>query len=173
MVHRISTTWLWLSCLIGCSTNNPQTLLTPGNEEIWLGDSSLPYVSSLPARCETRVAMNGNQIVSARPLGFAFDSSQLEQDDESTLDCVASAELDSQTPLQLEGHTDSIGSETYNQALGERRARAATFYLQAQGVDSQWLIERSAGESKPVAPNTDPVGRASNRRVEIYSIEAK
>ncbi len=173
MVHRISTTWLWLSCLIGCSTNNPQTLLTPGNEEIWLGDSSLPYVSSLPARCETRVAMNGNQIVSARPLGFAFDSSQLEQDDESTLDCVASAELDNQTPLQLEGHTDSIGSETYNQALGERRARAATFYLQAQGVDSQWLIERSAGESKPVAPNTDPVGRASNRRVEIYSIEAK
>lgn len=109
--------------------------------------------------------MNGNQIVSAQPLSFAFDSSQLQQDDESALDCVASAELDGQAPLQLEGHTDSIGSETYNQALGERRARAATFYLQAQGVDSQWLIERSAGESKPVAPNTDPVGRASNRRV--------
>ena len=64
MVHRIGTTWLWLSCLWGCSTNNSQALVTPGDETIWLGDS-LPYVSSLPARCETRVAMNGNQIASA------------------------------------------------------------------------------------------------------------
>lgn len=171
MVHRIGTTWLWLSCLWGCSTNNSQALVTPGDETIWLGDS-LPYVSSLPARCETRVAMNGNQIASSRPLGFAFDSSQLRQDDEATLDCVASAELDSPTALQLEGHTDSVGTEAYNQELGARRAQAAAFYLQAHGVASHWLIESSAGESKPVAPNTDPAGRASNRRVEIYSIEA-
>ena len=64
MVHRIGTTWLWLSCLLGCSTNNSQALVNPGDEAIWLVNS-LPYVSSLPARCETRVAMNGNQIASS------------------------------------------------------------------------------------------------------------
>lgn len=172
MVHRIGTTWLWLCCLLGCSTNPPQALVSPGDETIWLADS-LPYVSSLPARCETRVAMNGNQIASSRPLGFAFDSSQLQQEDEATLDCVASAELDNPAPLQLEGHTDNIGSEAYNQKLGERRAQAAAFYLQAHGVDSYWISESSAGESKPVAPNSEPAGRAANRRVEIYSGEAK
>ena len=117
--------------------------------------------------------MDGNQIATARPLGFAFDSSQLQQDDEATLDCVTSAELDSPTTLQLKGHTDSLGSEAYNLELGNRRAQAAAFYLHTHGVASQWLIESSAGESEPVAPNSDPAGRAANRRVEIYSIEAK
>lgn len=65
------------------------------------------------------------------------------------------------------GHTDSVGSEAYNQKLGERRAQAVRAYLITKGVDKRRVYVESRGESQPVADNKTAAGRAKNRRVEI------
>jgi len=70
--------------------------------------------------------------------------------------------------ISIEGHTDSIGSEQYNQRLSERRAAAVKEYLLKHGVaDGARIRSRGHGESKPVADNSTEKGRFENRRVEI------
>jgi len=70
--------------------------------------------------------------------------------------------------VSIEGHTDSIGTDKYNQALSERRAAAVKAYLLKQGVvDSQRIKSVGYGESKPIADNKTEKGRFENRRVEI------
>jgi outer membrane protein OmpA-like peptidoglycan-associated protein len=73
------------------------------------------------------------------------------------------------TSLEITGHTDSRGSDVSNQALSERRADAVREVLARQGVSSGRIVTRGAGESRPVATNETPEGRALNRRVEIVS----
>ena len=65
------------------------------------------------------------------------------------------------------GHTDSKGSESYNQNLSERRASSAAEYLQEQGLGSSRLNTVGRGESEPVATNETAEGRQQNRRVEV------
>lgn len=65
------------------------------------------------------------------------------------------------------GHTDSIGSETYNQKLSQRRAEAVKKYMVSKGVPASLIEVRGMGESQPVATNKSREGRAKNRRVEI------
>src|SRR5689334_14418098 len=67
----------------------------------------------------------------------------------------------------VEGHTDSIGSEAYNQKLSERRANAVADYMEAQGIDSSRISTKGWGKTKPIASNKTKEGRAQNRRVEI------
>jgi len=72
-----------------------------------------------------------------------------------------------QRTVQIEGYTDSVGSETYNQGLSERRADAVRSYLVGQGIDTQRLSSSGRGESSPVADNGSAQGRQQNRRVEV------
>ena len=72
-----------------------------------------------------------------------------------------------QTVVEVAGHTDSTGTDVYNQALSERRATSVATYLTSQGVMQPRLIAVGMGESLPVADNTTTEGRALNRRVEI------
>lgn len=65
------------------------------------------------------------------------------------------------------GHTDSIGSDTYNLRLGQRRAEAVKAYLISRGIDSRAVRTLSRGEREPVADNRTVAGRAKNRRVVI------
>src|SRR6059036_2623110 len=67
----------------------------------------------------------------------------------------------------VEGHTDSIGSDAYNQRLSERRANAVGDYMIARGIEAQRITTKGWGESKPIASNKTKEGRAQNRRVEI------
>jgi outer membrane protein OmpA-like peptidoglycan-associated protein len=69
--------------------------------------------------------------------------------------------------LLIAGHTDSVGTDAYNQQLSERRAAAAAAYLVSQGVDRARIITRGLGEAEPVEPNTTEAGRQQNRRVEV------
>ncbi len=69
--------------------------------------------------------------------------------------------------LAIEGFTDSVGDETYNQALSERRAATVRLALVQEGIDSARIISRGYGEAFPVASNDTPDGRQRNRRVEI------
>lgn len=78
-----------------------------------------------------------------------------------------------QRSVSVEGHTDSIGSESYNQRLSERRAETVAGALSAGGVSSSRIRSRGFGERYPIAPNQrddgsdNPAGRARNRRVEV------
>ena len=71
------------------------------------------------------------------------------------------------TVIEVAGHTDSSGSDQYNQSLSERRAQSVAGYLGSHGVKQQRLITIGAGEAHPVASNDTEAGRAQNRRVEI------
>ncbi len=79
------------------------------------------------------------------------------------------AEFD-QTVVEVAGHTDSTGSEQYNQSLSERRAGSVASYLRSQGVISDRLITVGMGELRPVADNGTAAGRQANRRVEITMV---
>jgi len=70
--------------------------------------------------------------------------------------------------IKVIGHTDSVGSDSYNQSLSERRASSVAEYLLAQGVAPNKLTSEGKGESEPVADNETDAGRAKNRRVELH-----
>lgn len=74
---------------------------------------------------------------------------------------------DSNRMVIIAGHTDSTGSETYNDNLSERRAYSVQEALIADGIDSKRLIVSAFGETEPVASNANSLGRKQNRRVEI------
>ena len=65
------------------------------------------------------------------------------------------------------GHTDSVGSDTYNQKLSIRRSEAVKSYLVSKGVEKNRVYTEGKGEKQPVADNKTTEGRAKNRRVEI------
>lgn len=69
--------------------------------------------------------------------------------------------------LQIEGHTDSVGSDDFNQALSEQRAGSVRDFLAEQGVGASTMTARGFGKTQPVASNDTPEGRQRNRRVEI------
>ena len=72
-----------------------------------------------------------------------------------------------QTVVEVAGHTDSTGSDAYNQQLSVRRASSVASYLGTRGVFRDRLIEVGMGESRPIANNDTDAGREANRRVEI------
>jgi OOP family OmpA-OmpF porin len=66
------------------------------------------------------------------------------------------------------GHTDSVGSDEYNQELSQKRASSVAEYLLSQGVTPSKVTSEGKGESEPVADNETEEGRAQNRRVELH-----
>jgi len=69
--------------------------------------------------------------------------------------------------LEVDGHTDSVGDDNYNQTLSERRAESVRAYLVQQGISPSAIVALGYGESQPVASNTLAAGRQQNRRVEL------
>lgn len=69
--------------------------------------------------------------------------------------------------IRIDGHTDSDGEENANQVLSQKRAESVKNYLISQGIDASRMVAKGFGESKPVANNTTPQGKAMNRRTEI------
>jgi len=102
---------------------------------------------------------------------FATDSSDLSPAFFDVLNSVGKVLGEyEQTVVEVAGHTDSTGSESYNQSLSERRAGSVTSYLKSQGVISERLITLGMGELRPVADNGSSGGRQANRRVEITMV---
>jgi len=99
---------------------------------------------------------------------FAVDSFDINSGFYNVLDDVALVlnEFD-KTLVEVSGHTDSTGSDEYNQGLSERRAGSVADYLQSRQVMGERLIAVGAGESRPLADNSSDAGRQLNRRVEI------
>jgi outer membrane protein OmpA-like peptidoglycan-associated protein len=116
------------------------------------------------------VVRKGDDIVLNMPssITFGFDSAELNPSFFSVLDRVANvANQNGQTVLEVAGHTDSVGSDAYNDQLSQRRAQAVANYLSSRGVSSNRLMTVGGGERYPVASNETEAGRAQNRRVEI------
>ncbi len=102
-------------------------------------------------------------------VNFDFDQSKLTAAARSTLVDVAARLRNSNESIMLEGHTDWIASEEYNQPLSERRALRVRDFLIENGVASDRIEYKAFGESKPKDTNQSEAGRARNRRVEILS----
>lgn len=99
---------------------------------------------------------------------FDFDSDAVRPDAERTLlEILEVVNAYAGRPVRVEGHTDSIASEAYNQGLSERRARSVADWLADHGVDSGRLKIKGWGESQPIAGNETAEGRQQNRRVEL------
>jgi OOP family OmpA-OmpF porin len=100
-------------------------------------------------------------------VNFAFDSSVVtEQFFGDLAELAEFLKRFDQVDVTIEGHTDSVGSEEYNQALSERRARAvADMLVNTHGIAASRLNAVGYGESRPVASNDTDEGRAQNRRV--------
>ncbi len=116
------------------------------------------------------VDRRGDDLFLNMPSGitFDFDSATVRPEFRRTLDQVADTlGRYEQTYVDVYGHTDSVGSDAYNQTLSERRAGAVASYLTSRGVQSARLATRGFGESEPIASNETEEGRAENRRVEI------
>lgn len=106
------------------------------------------------------------QSVIVRAVDFEFNLSQLTAPAQQTLDEVANALLTQpELNVEIQGHTDSIGSAAYNLNLSQRRAEAVKAYLISKGVSASVLTAKGYGKAKPIASNDTAEGRAQNRRV--------
>lgn len=116
------------------------------------------------------VVRQGDNITLSMPenITFGFDSSALRPQFLPVLDNLSMTLKEyNQTVIEVAGHTDSVGTDSYNQQLSERRAGAVADYLSGRGIMRDRMIVIGAGESRPIASNDTESGRAQNRRVEI------
>jgi outer membrane protein OmpA-like peptidoglycan-associated protein len=99
---------------------------------------------------------------------FDFDSAALRPDAQGVLEEILKVvQAYGDRPLRVEGHTDSIASESYNQKLSEGRAQSVADWLKSKGVAATRLEAKGWGETRPVAENSSAEGRQQNRRVEV------
>jgi outer membrane protein OmpA-like peptidoglycan-associated protein len=116
------------------------------------------------------VTRNGNDLILNMPGNVTFKtaSADLNAGFYKVLDSVSLVlkEFD-KTLIDVEGHTDNVGDDNYNQNLSVQRASSVGGYLQSHGVNSKRIVTLGAGESRPVASNDSAEGRQQNRRVEL------
>ena len=107
--------------------------------------------------------------IDLRGVNFDFDKSSLRPDAVAILsEAVSILQKYPELRVEVAGHTDSIGTDAYNQGLSERRARAVYDYLTSNGIDASRLVGPNGyGENRPIDTNDTSDGRARNRRTEL------
>jgi len=134
----------------------------------WTPATGVAGCDGVPVAEAPVVAPTATKVVLNADTFFDFDKDTLKPEGRQVLDQVA-AQVDT---INLEtliavGHTDSIGTEQYNQGLSERRAASVKNYLVGKGIPADRIYTEGKGETSPVASNATREGRAQNRRVEI------
>lgn len=134
----------------------------------WTPATGIAGCDGVPVAQAPVVAPTATKVVLNADTFFDFDKDTLKPEGRQVLDQVA-AQVDT---INLEtliavGHTDSIGTEEYNQGLSERRAASVKNYLVSKGIPADRIYTEGKGETSPVASNATREGRAQNRRVEI------
>ncbi|HVJ03902.1 MAG TPA: OmpA family protein [Sphingomonas sp.] len=122
------------------------------------------------AGTDVDVIRQGDDLLLRMPsnVTFATNEAAIQSQFRPTLDQVADVlKQYNQTYVDVYGHTDSTGTDAYNQTLSERRAQSVADYLSTHGVQSARLGTRGFGETQPIASNDTEEGKAANRRVEI------
>ncbi|OIQ27539.1 MAG: hypothetical protein BM564_12260 [Bacteroidetes bacterium MedPE-SWsnd-G2] len=133
-------------------------------------DKQADKIEEVLPSAEVKRVGEGIQIIFDDKSGvnFEFDSSELTAESKSNLDAVAEIFIEfPDTNLMVEGHTDNVGNDVYNQKLSKRRADAVVSYLESKGVNSSRFSVFAFGETKPRFENETKEGQAKNRRVEI------
>ena len=120
-----------------------------------------PAAKPAPAVTQSKITLQADTL-------YDFDKATLKPEGKATLDKIA-RDL---SKIKLEviiavGNTDSVGTDAYNMALGQRRAQSVKAYLTSKGVDGSRIYTESKGKSNPVASNATAEGRAKNRRTDI------
>lgn len=134
-----------------------------------------PPVKPAPAKPAAKPAAKPKPVAAKVTLAadvlFDFDKAVLKADGKSKLDDLAAKVKDINLEVVIAiGHTDSIGSDAYNQKLSVRRAESVKAYLVSKGVEPNRIYTEGKGEKQPVASNKTKDGRQKNRRVEIEII---
>ena len=132
-------------------------------------DKKAKELSQIPGVEATR---EGDQIVANMPgsILFSSNSDRLTSAAQTTIRSVAGVVNDPNTPgamIEVVGHTDSTGSDSYNMSLSQKRASSVMQQLTASGVSAGAIRSNGSGENQPVASNATPQGREQNRRVEM------
>ena len=143
----------------------PQVAAAPRDSD---GDGVMDDVDQCPGTPRgVQVDERGCWVI--KGLRFAFDSSKIEPQYYAELNNVAARlkEVGPGVRVSIDGHTDNVGTEKYNQGLSERRANAVKQFLVNAGVPAAQLESRGFGLSNPAYPNDTAEGRAKNRRVEL------
>jgi outer membrane protein OmpA-like peptidoglycan-associated protein len=106
-----------------------------------------------------------------RPINFEFDQAALKPESQPIINEIIDAMLSRPTlRLEVQGHTDNLGSNEYNQKLSEERAAVVRAAIMAGGIEANRLRSRGFGASEPVATNDTEEGRARNRRTQFEVI---
>ncbi len=114
------------------------------------------------------VAVEEGQVLSFDNIYFDFNSATIKRESYGILDEVAAIlSANPNAQIQIAGHTDSDGDESYNQTLSEQRAQSVYNYLVNKGVEASRLSTIGYGESQPVVPNNSSANKALNRRIEF------
>lgn len=121
-----------------------------------------------------RTSQNTLNLTMPSSITFGYDSAQLTADAQNALNSVAN--VLNQYPdstINVTGHTDDTGSDSYNQRLSEQRAASVAAYLSQHNVSYNRLSQQGMGERAPKFPNTDETNRSQNRRVELAIVANK
>ena len=169
---RSSTGDVWKSSTGDCWRNSTWT---PATAAPGCGPAvAAPPVVQAPAPVAAPAPAPAPQAPAASKVTYAADA--FFDFDKSTLKPAGKAKLDDLVGkvkgINLEviiavGHTDSVGSDAYNQKLSVKRAESVKAYLVSKGIEKNRIYTEGKGESQPVADNKTKEGRAKNRRVEI------
>ena len=113
-------------------------------------------------------AVGSEKVSFAADALFDFDKSVLKPEGKAKLDdLVSKMQAINVEVIIAVGHTDSVGTDAYNEKLALRRAGAVKAYLQAKGIEANRIYTEGKGEKQPIESNKTAAGRAKNRRVEI------
>lgn len=125
------------------------------------------------APVQEQAAAKAAEAVSLATVYFDFDKSDLRQDARDALSQNAEALLKqiADVKVRIEGHADERGSDEYNMALGDRRAKSAAKYLTNLGVKAERISTVSYGEEKPAVQGSDESAWAKNRRAEFLIVQ--
>lgn len=116
---------------------------------------------------ETKVTLQADTL-------FDFDKSAIKPEGQTVLNnLVAGIKGMKLEVIIAVGNTDSVGTDAYNMALGQRRAQAVKAYLVSKGIEGSRIYTESKGKSNPVASNATAEGRAKNRRVDVEVVGTK
>ena len=165
---RLVLVSLMVSLAAGCASNGrPKCNLLGENQECG-APAPAPARAPAPMAPAPAPAPDGCGRIVLRGVNFAFDKSNIDGPSSVVLDAAADQLNECRNvAVRVEGNTDSIGTDAYNQALSERRAESVRGHLVNRGVSASRLSAVGYGESQPVASNETDEGRALNRRVEL------
>jgi len=153
-----------LTSLTTCGSLRPASSISTGAEVQQLARAVMVTPGIAPVAAAGPCA----GVIRMRGIEFDFDRATIRDGSKPVLD-VAVEQLQGCPDIRISiaGHTDALGTDSYNMGLSNRRAKATRSYLIQQGVADGRLVAQGYGEGQPIAPNDTDAGRAQNRRVEL------